>query len=118
MTDSVEYRDGVYVATGETAGDGLDLSGGTRTATALMVRPDDHLTPVDAPGPLVSAELPPAGPTGPVPSPAPAAGGARRIAVATAIASLIAAVAFGAAAFGGDFGGGSTPTPGSGRGAL
>ena len=118
MTDSVEYRDGVFVATGETAVDGLDLSGGTRTGTALMVHPDNHLTPVDAPGRLVSAELPPAGSTGPVPSPAPAAGGARRIAVATAIASLIAAVAFGAAAFGGDFGGGSTPTPGSGRRAL
>jgi hypothetical protein len=118
MTDSVEYRDGVFVGPGATAVDGLDLSGGTPTGTALMVRPDDYLTPVVAPGPLVSAELPPAGPTGPVPSPAPAAGGARRIAVATVIASLVAAVAFGAAAFGGDFGGGSTPTPGSGRGGL
>ena len=38
--------------------------------------------------------------------PGPAAGGARRIAVATIAASLIAAMALGAAAFGGAFGGG------------
>lgn len=83
-----------------------------------MVRPDDHLAPVDVPGPLVSAELPPAGPTPPAPAPAPAAGGARRIAVATIVASLIAAMALGAAAFGGAFGGGTSPTPGSGRSSL
>lgn len=120
MGDSVEYRDGVFVATGPTSVDGLDRSGGTATGTALMVRPTGHLAPVDAPGPLVGAELPPAGPTPPSSSKAPAAGGARRIAVATVVASLIAAMAFGAAAFGDAFGGrsSSTPTPGSARGAL
>lgn len=118
MTESVEYRDGVFVATGPAEANGHELADGPATGTALMARPDDHLTPLDAPGPLVGAELPPVGPAGPVPSPAPAAGEARRIAVAVVVASLIAAVAVGAAAFGGDFGGGSTPTPGSGRGAL
>jgi len=118
MGDSVEYRDGVFVATGPTAMDGIDLTGGTATGTALMVRPTEHLAPIDAPGPLVSAELPPTGPTTSIPASVPAAGGARRLAVATIIASLIAAMAFGAAAFGGAFGGGSTPSPGSARGAL
>ena len=118
MSESVEYRDGVFVATGPTAAVGADRAAGSATGTALMVRPDDHLAPVDGPGPLVSAELPPAGPTPPVAASAPAAGGARRIAVATIVASLIAAMALGAAAFGGAFGGGSTPNPGSGRSAL
>jgi hypothetical protein len=122
MGDSVEYRNGVFVATGPTKVGGLNLSGGSATGTALMVRPTGHLAPVDAPGPLVGADLPPTGPTLPSASTAPAAGGARRIAVATIIASLIAAMAFGAAAFGGGFGGQSTPTPAptssSARGAL
>lgn len=122
MTESVEFRDGVFVATGPDTASGYEAADGPSTSTALMARPDDHLTPdhltpLDAPGHLVSAALPPAGPAGPVPTPAAAAGGARRIAVATVVASLIAAVAFGAAAFGGDLGGGSSPTPGSG-GAL
>jgi len=115
MSDSVEYRDGVFVATGQHGTPQADTGAGV--GTALMVRPDEHLAAVPAPGPLVSAELPPAGPVGPAPAPAPAAGGARRIAVATVVASLIAAVALGAAAFGGAFGSHS-PTPGSGRGAL
>ena len=118
MSESVEYRDGVFVATGPTAVVGHDPAGGTATGTALMVRPDEHLAPVDVPGPLVSAALPPAGPTPPAAAPAPAAGGARRIAVATIVASLIAAMALGAAAFGGAFGGGTSPTPGSGRSSL
>jgi hypothetical protein len=120
MSESVEYRDGVFVATGPTAAVAHDAAAGvaTASATALMVRPDDHLAPIDAPGPLMSAELPPAGPTPPAPAQAPAAGGARRIAVATTVASLIAAMALGAAAFGGAFGGGGSPTPGSGRSAL
>jgi hypothetical protein len=118
MGDSVEYRDGVFVATGPTEEVGHDPAGGAATATALMVRPDDRLAAVDAPGPLVSADLPPAGPTRPTAAPAPAAGGARRIAVATIVASLIAAVAFGAAAFGGAFGGGTNPATGSGRSSL
>ena len=118
MSESVEYRDGVFVATGPTAAVGHDSAGATATGTALMVRPDDRLAPVDAPGALVSAALPPAGPTSPAAAPAPAAGGARRIAVATIVASLIAAMALGAAAFGGAFGGGSSPTPGSGRSSL
>ena len=123
MGDSVEYRDGVFVATAPhpTAGAAASASG-----TALMVRPDEHLAPVPAPGALastdpaglVSADIPPAGPAGPVATTAPAGGGARRIAVATVVASLIAAVAFGAAAFGGAFGGSGTPSPGSARGAL
>ena len=118
MSDSVEYRDGVFVATGQTgAVDSSAFATETATGTALMARPGDHLAPIDAPGPLLSAELPPAGPVGPTPPPAHAAGGARRIAVATIIASLIAAVAFGAAAFGGAFNSG-TPAPGSARGAL
>jgi hypothetical protein len=111
MSDSVEYRDGVFVATGPHG----PADGGT--GTALMVRPDEHLAPVDAAGPLATAELPPAGPVGPSPVPARPAGGARRLAVATVVAALIAAVAFGAAAFGGAFGSHSA-TPGSGRGAL
>ena len=118
MTDSVEFRDGVFVAATPTEVEGFDLSGGPVTATALMVRPDDHLVAVDAPGPLVGAVAPPAGPTDPASSAVPVAGGARRAAVATIIASLIAAMAFGAAAFGGAFGGGGTPGPGSARGAL
>jgi hypothetical protein len=113
MGDSVEYRDGVFVATGPHT-----AVGGESTGTALMVRPDEHLAPVGTPGPLVSAEVPPAGPVGPVRSTAPSPGGARRIAVATVIATVIAAVAFGAAAFGGAFGGSGTPSPGSARGAL
>jgi len=118
MSDSVENRDGVFVAAGPNqtfgpAGHGPQ----TATGTALMVRAGEDLAPVDGPGALVSAELPPAGPVGPAPTPAPAAGGARRIAVATIVASLVAAVAFGAAAFGGAFGSG-TPGPGSARGAL
>ncbi len=116
MGDSVEFHDGVFVATGRH--EAVENGGmGPATGTALMVRPDGHLAPVDVPGPLVSAELPPAGPVGPAPTPAPAAGGARRVAVATIVASLIAAVAFGAAAFGGAFGSHSS-TPGSGRSAL
>lgn len=123
MGESVEYRDGVFVATGPTSVDAANLAGGSSTGTALMVRPGDDLAPVDVPGPLVGFDVPP---TGPVPPSAPAAPavGPRRIAVATVIASLIAAMAFGAAAFGGAFGGngtsGSTPTPspGSARGAL
>ena len=121
MNESVEYRDGVFVATGPTAAGADPASGAaTATGTALMVRPRDRLAPIDGPGPLMSAELPPVGPTprgaGAVPSDA---GGARRIAVATVVASLIAAMALGAAAFGGAFGGGgSTPNPGSGRSAL
>jgi hypothetical protein len=118
MSESVEYRDGVFVATGPTAAVGHDPAGDTATGTALMVRPDDRLAPVDAPGSLVSVGIPPAGPTAPAAAPVPAAGGARRIAVATIVASLIAAMALGAAAFGGAFGGGSSPTPGSGRSAL
>ena len=51
MGDSVEYRDGVFVATGPHAAAG----GESATATALMVRPDDHLAPLETPGPLVSA---------------------------------------------------------------
>ncbi len=116
MSESVEYRDGVFVAAGPHGT--VEQGGpGATTGTALMVRPDDHLAAMEAPGALASAELPPAGPVGPVPVPAPAGGGARRIAVATVVASLIAAVAFGAAAFGGAFGSHS-PTPGSGRAAL
>jgi len=111
MGDSVEYRDGVFVATGPHAAAG----GESATATALMVRPDDHLAPLETPGPLVSAEVPPAGPA---PATAPSPGGARRIAVVAVIASLIAAVAIGAAAFGGAFSGSGTPSPGSARGAL
>ena len=116
MSDSVEYRDGVFVATGqqrvtEPAGTA------TTTGTALMVRPDEHLAPIDAPGTVVSAGLPPVGPGGPTPTATPRAGGARRAAVATVVASLIAAVAFGAAAFGGAFGSHSS-NPGSGRSAL
>jgi len=118
MGDSVEYRDGVFVATGPNEIDGTDRTGATATGTALMVRPTGHLAPVDAPDSLVSAELPPTGPTASASAPAPAAGGARRLAVATIIASLVAAMAFGAAAFGGAFGGGSTPGSGSARGAL
>jgi len=109
MNESVEYRNGVFVATGPTAVDRMDLSGSATTGTALMARPNGHLAPVDAPGPLVSGDLPPAGPTIPSASSAPAAGGARRMAVATVIASMIGAMAFGAAAFGGGFDGGSTP---------
>jgi len=121
MSESVEYRDGVFVATGPTPTVGTDAAtaAGAATGTALMIRPDEHLAPLDGPGPLASAELPPAGPTPPAAASAPAAGGARRVAVATIVASLIAAMAFGAAAFGGAFGGGgSTPNPGSGRSAL
>ncbi len=118
MSESVEYRDGIFVATGPTTAVGSDPTGGAATGTSLMVRPGEGLAPVDGPGPLVSADVPPAGPAGPVPADAPSAGGARRIAVATIVASLIAAMAFGAAAFGGAFGGGSNPTPGSGRSAL
>jgi len=118
MSESVEYRDGIFVATGPTSAVGPDPAGGSATGTALMVRPDEHLAPIEAPRPLVSAELPPAGPTPPAAAQAPAAGGARRIAVATIVASLIAAMALGAAAFGGAFGGGSGPTPGSGRSSL
>ena len=58
MSESVEYRDGVFVATGPTAAVTHDAAAGVATATALMVRPDDHLAPIDAPGPLASAELP------------------------------------------------------------
>ena len=87
-----------------------------------MVRPNGHVVLVDAPGPLVSGGPPPAGPAIPSASSAPAAGGARCIAVATSIASLIAAMAFGAAAFGVGFDGGSTPnsipTSSSARSAL
>ena len=124
MSESVEYRDGVFVATGPHAA--VDHGGaGAATGTALMVRPDGqvavrpdgHLAPVGTPGPLDSAELPPAGPAGPTPTPAPSAGGARRLAVATIVAALVAAVAFGAAAYGGAFGSHSA-TPGSGRSAL
>ncbi len=118
MGESVEYRDGVFVATGPTTVVGHDPAVGTATGTALMLRPADDLAPVDTAGPLVSAELPPAGPTPPAATPAPAAGGARRIAVATIVASLVAAMALGAAAFGGAFGGGTGPTPGSGRSSL
>jgi len=122
MGDSVEYRDGVFVATGPTQLDCIDASGGSAVGTALMPRPTEELVAVPAPGPLANAELPPAGPVPPAASGAPAAGGARRLAVATIIASLIAAMAFGAAAFGGAFGGGNSatpgPTPGSARGAL
>lgn len=122
MGDSVEYRNGVCVAAEPTAVDGIDLSGGTTTGTALMVRPNGHVVLVDAPGPLVSGGPPPAGPAIPSASSAPAAGGARCIAVATSIASLIAAMAFGAAAFGVGFDGGSTPnsipTSSSARSAL
>ena len=118
MSESVEYRDGVFVATGQTeAVDRPDLRAATATGTALMARPSDFLAPVDGPGPLVSAELPPAGPVGPTPPPTRSAGGARRIAVATIAAALIAAVVFGAAAFGGAFNSGST-APWSARGAL
>jgi len=118
MSESVEYRDGVFVATGQAeAVDRTDVNAVTATGTALMARPSEHLAPIDAPGPLVSAELPPAGPVGPAPSSPQSAGGARRLAVLTVVAALIAAVAFGAAAFGGGFGSGS-PTPGSARGAL
>jgi hypothetical protein len=116
MSDSVEYRDGVFVATGQ-HGVTEPTAAGAGVGTALMVRPDEHLAAVAVPGPLASAELPPAGPVGPAATPAPGAGGARRIAVAAVIASLIAAVAFGAAAFGGAFGSHSA-SPGSGRGAL
>ena len=71
MSESVEYRDGVFVATGPTAAVGHDPTGGPATGTALMVRPGDGLAPVDAPGPLVSADVPPAGPTPPGAVPAP-----------------------------------------------
>ncbi len=125
MSESVEYRDGIFVATGPTAsvfpdppaGPATGTGTGTATATALMDRPGEGLAKVDVPGPLVSADLPPRGPAAPVAS-ASASGGARRIAVATIAASLVAAMAFGAAAFGGGFGGGNDPTPGSGRSAL
>jgi hypothetical protein len=114
----VDYRNGVFGATGPTNVGGRNLWGGS----ALMIRPTGHLAPVDASGPLVGADLPPTGPTLPSASTAPAAGGARRIAVATIISSLIAAMAFGAAAFGGGFGGQCTPTSvptsSSARGAL
>lgn len=113
MSDSVEYRDGVFVATGPH--DAVD--GGHAVGTALMVRPDEHLAPVGAAGPMASAELSPAGPVRPSPAPTTAPGGARRMAIATVVAALIAAVAFGAAAYGGAFGNRSA-TPGSGRGAL
>jgi hypothetical protein len=118
MGDSMEYRDGVFVATGPhgQVGDGASAPA-TATGTALMARPDDHLAPLVASGPLVSAALPPTGPVSPSPVPSPSGGGSRRIIVATVIASLIAGVAFGAAAFGGAFGSG-TPAPGSARGAL
>jgi hypothetical protein len=118
MGDSVEFRDGVFVATGTTPADGVERYPAAATGTALMVRPDGHLAPIESPGPLVNADLPPAGPAGPEPASAPGAGGARRIAVATIVASVIAAMAFGAAAFGGAFGGGGTPSSGSARGAL
>jgi len=115
MSDSVEYRNGVFVATGPHGP--ADQGASSATGTALMARPDDSLAPIDAPGPLASADLPPAGPVGPAPAAAPGGGGARRVAVATIAASLVAAVAFGAAAFGGAFGSHSA-TPGSGRDAL
>jgi len=124
MGDSVEYRDGVFVATGPQPVTG---SSAAAAGTALMARPDEHLAPIGAPGALApmesggalaSAAVPPVGPVGPAPTPAPSAGGARRIAVATVVASLVAAVALGAAAFGGAFGGSGTPSPGSARGAL
>ena len=122
MGDSVEYRDGVFVATGPTPVEGVDPTGGSAVGTALMPRPTEELAPIGAPGQLATAELPPAGPTPPAASGTPASGGARRLAVATIIASLIAAMAFGAAAFGGAFGGGNSatpsPNPGSGRSAL
>ena len=122
MGNSVEYRNGVFVATGPATVDGIDLSGGTATGTALIVRPTGQLAPVDASGPLVGAEFPLAGPTLCSASTAPAAGGTRRIAVATIIASLIATMAFGSAMFGAGFGGQCTstsvPTSSSARGAF
>ena len=115
MSDSVEYRDGVFVATGEHPVERNDNLPVVATGTALMTRPDGRLAPVEAPGVMVGAASPPV----PATRAATSTGGARRIAVATIIASLIAAMAFGAAAFGGAFGGGgSSPTPGSGRSAL
>jgi hypothetical protein len=114
MSDSVEYRDGVFVATApHGAVDRVDT--GAATGTALMVRPREHLAPVEVPGALASAELPPAGPVGPAPMPAPAA--ARCAATATIATALIAAVAFGTAAFGGAFGS-QLSTSGSSPGAL
>ena len=122
MGDSVEYRNGVFVATGPNPVVGVDVTGGTSTGTALMARSDSHLAAADAPGPLVLSGLPPAGPAIRSASSAPAAGGSRRIAVATIVASLIAAVAFGAAAFGGGIDGAATsnsvPNSNSARGAL
>ncbi len=113
MGDSVEYRDGVFVATGQDRV--IEPAGtGSVTGTALMVRPDEHLAPVGTPGMLVDAELTPVAPS---PAPSHPTGGARRVAVATVVAALIAAVAFGAAAFGGAFGSHSS-TPGSGRSTL
>jgi hypothetical protein len=116
MGESLEYRNGVFVAS--TPPGSVDhAESGTAMATALMVRPPEHLAAVDAPGALSTVEQPPAGPLGPVEKPAPSAGGARRVAMATIATALIAAVAFGAAAFGGAIG--SHPgTPGSARGAL
>lgn len=116
MSDSVEFRGGVFVATGP-HGTGDPGGPGAATGTVLIVRPDEHLATVQAPGTLATAELPPAGPVGPAPSLAPAAGEALRVAVATTVAALVAAVAFGAAAFGGGFGSPSA-TPDSGRSAL
>jgi hypothetical protein len=118
LSDSLEYRDGVFTATVRSgaAGD-PDLAPNAATGTALMARPGDCLAPFDAPGPLLSADLPPTGPVSPTPSPFRAPGSARRFAVATIVASLIAAVAFGAAAFGDAFGS-DAPAPGSARGAL
>ncbi|MGA2837843.1 MAG: hypothetical protein ABSF84_14710 [Acidimicrobiales bacterium] len=121
MSDSPEYRDGVFVAGGPSgpsgSAGGSDRLPAAPTGTALMSRPDEHLVPVDAPGPLMAAGEHPVGPADPAPTPAPASGGARRIAVATIVASLVAAAAIGAAAFGGAFGSG-TPGPGSARGPL
>jgi len=116
MGESVEYRDGVFVASSPTEVIARADTGAT-TATALMVRPPEHLAPVAEPGALTSVEQPPVGPLGPIPSPAPSTGGVSRTAMATIATALVAAVAFGAAAFGGAFG--SHPaTPGSARGAL
>jgi hypothetical protein len=123
MSDSVEYRNGVFVATGpQEPVDGATPATGT-TGTALMARPDEHLAPLDEPGalaptvPLATAAVPPVGPSGPVPTPTRSGGGATRATIVAAVAALIAAVAFGAAAFGGAFDSG-TPGPGSARGAL
>jgi hypothetical protein len=116
MGESVEYRDGVFVAPGpQGAIDRFDT--GATTGTALMVRPHEELATIDGPGALATTELPPVGPTGPTAKPAPAAGGAHRAAVATVATALVAALAFGAAAFGGAFGSPSS-TSGSARAAL